>query len=628
MPVRVGLIVLGLLVVSALPVRAGDPPGGGPDPADLTAFADGFFAAWVDRLRVPGAVLVLVRDGQVVLARGYGYADLELRRPMDPDRTVLRVASVSKPVVAAAVMQLVEQGRVDLHADVNAYLRRLRVPNTYPEPVTLAGLLSHTGGLDERLIGIAARRPADLLPLREYLAARLPPRVYPPGQVIRYSNDGVALAALVVEEVSGQGFGAYAREKIFGPLGMVRTGYDPTPELVADLAAGYESRGGVFRRVPFDYFQVGPAAGLLTTASDLARFTVAMLEGGRYGEVRILKEESVREMQRRQFGHHPRLPGWTLGFFEYDAGGRRALAHDGDWRGFAALVFLLPEERTGLFVANNGRNHYLNWEFVRRFLDRYHPTLPEPPADPKGSFDDPGRFAGSYRTVRYGRGTVEKLVTLVEQFRVTVSADGRLWLHGLGPEPVGFVPVEPLLFRRVDGAGHLAFRADAAGRITHLFLGGDRLFPTPLALERVPWYETTGVQLGLVAAFVAAFGSAVLRWPLGRLGLGGRKPKAPGLFDPVAFTVGGLNLTTLAGVAVGLFVIDRYEFAYGIPAGLLVALRLPLLSAALTPVLWALAIRDWLVGAGTAVGRLYRLGIALAGALFTWFALTWNLPAF
>ncbi len=601
---RLGFVVSFCLLASALPAQSQPAGSLDADPADLVDFADAFFAG-LNRFGAPGAVLVVVRDGQVVLARGYGYADLELRRPIDPDQTVFRVASISKLFIATAVMQLVEQGQVDLHTDVNTYLR---LPETYPEPITLAALLTHTSGLDERLIGMATRRPADVIPVADYLAARLPPRVYPPGKLIRYSNDGMALAALVVEDITGRPFAAYAREKIFGPLAMDRTGYDPAPGLAVEPAAGYEYRGGTFWRVPPDYFNVGPAASLLTTGTDLARFMVAMLEGGRYGDARILAEDSVREMQRRQFSHHPRLPGWTLGFFEYIAGGRRALAHDGDWRGFASLMFLLPEAGTGLFVANNGHSHRFNWEFLRQFLDRYYPPRAELPPEAGAFPDDPGRFAGSYRTVRYGRGTVEKLVTLVEQFRVTVSADGRLWLR--------------LLFRRADADGYLAFREDGTGRVTHLFLGGDRLVPSPLALERVPWPETTGVQLVLVAGFVAVFGAAFV-WLVVH-----HRLKDLDLFDLTAFLVGGLNLGALGGLAIGLFAVDRYEFAYGIPPGLLVTLHLPVLSTALMPLLGLLAAWSWLRRAGSTAGRGWHLAVVLASGLFVWFAATWNLPPF
>ncbi len=611
MGLRAALLAVCLLAAAGFP-GAARASGGAVDPADAAAFADAFFADRLASSRTPGAAFVLVEGGQLLVARGYGYADLEARRPMDPERTVLRVASLSKPVVAAAVLQLAERGRVDLDADVNLYLRELRVPPTYPRPVTLAGLLTHTSGLDEGLIGMAARDEAALMPLRAYLKARLPARVRPPGELIRYSNDGLALAALVVEEVSGLPFADYAAANIFRPLGMARSSFGPRPDLMPDLAAGYEVGGGAPWRVPADYFNVGPAANLMTTAADLGRLLAGLLEGGRAG---VLSGESVRQMFRRQFSHHPGLPGVTLGFFEYFANGRRALIHEGDWRGFAGLVLLIPEEGLGLFVANDGHNHRLNRELVGRFLDRYYPA-PDTPAPAAGpAAEDLGRFAGSYRTIRYGLGSVDKLATLVEQFRVTADG-GRLRLYGFGPEPAEFVPVDRLLFRMVGGEGYVAFREDKAGRVTHLFLGGDRLYPTPLALEKVPWFETSGFGQLLAGAFTVLFGSACLARAFGLLA--GRAGLA-------AFLLGGVNLGLLGGVAVGLFAVDRYEFAYGIPAGLLVILRLSVFSGLLAVAVGVLGVLAWVRGWGRFWGRLYYTAVALGGLGFVWFLVNWNL---
>ena len=614
------------LAAAGLPgwVRAWD-GAGTVNPGDAAAFVDAFFAERLASSRTPGAICILVKGGQVLLARGYGYADLEARRPMDPDRTVLRVASLSKPVVAVAVLQLAERGRLDLYADVNLYLRQLKVPPVYPRPVTLASLLTHTSGLDEGLIGMAARDGAGLVPLGDYLKSRLPARVRPPGEVIRYSNDGVALAALIVEEVSGRPFAEYAAANIFWPLGMARSSFGPRPDLMPELAAGYEARAGTLQRAPFDYFNVGPAASLLTTGSDLGRLLIGLFEGGR-GEARILTEESVRQMFTRQFTHHPRLPGVTFGFFEYFANGRRALIHEGDWRGFAGLVLLIPEERLGLFVANNGQNHRLNLELVNQFLDRYYPAANSPAPAAVPAAGDLGRFAGSYRTVRYGQRSVEKLATLVEQFRV-VADRGRLFLYGFGPGPAEFVLVDRMLFKMASGENYIAFREDETGRITHLFLGGDRFYPTALALEKVPWFETSEFGQLLVAAFGVLFGSACLAWPVGRW-LGRRS----GAFSLLAgkaglgaSLLGGINLSLLGGVTVGLFAIDRYEFVYGIPPGLLAVLKLSVFSALLGPLVGAVCLLAWVRGWGSTPSRLYYTAVAVGGLGFIWFLATWNL---
>ena len=167
------------------------------DPQELEAFLDGFFAEQMEALHIPGAVFILVKDGETFFTQGYGLANLGSQRPVIPDETLFRVGSVSKRFTDTAIMQLVEQGRLNLDDDVNEYLESFQLEENYPRPVTIANLLTHTGGFDERLTGTGVRSPSELVPLGQYLADNMPPRVMPPGDTISYSNHGYALAALV-----------------------------------------------------------------------------------------------------------------------------------------------------------------------------------------------------------------------------------------------------------------------------------------------------------------------------------------------------------------------------------------------------------------------------------------------
>ena len=220
-----GLLFAALLSLSVpIPLRAADAlPPHPADPADLEAFFDAFVTAGMAAHTLPGVTVAVVADGAPVFLRGYGYADRERSIPVDPATTLFDVGSVAKLFTFTAVMQLVEQGRLDLHADVNRYLTRFQVPATFPEPVTAAHLLTHTGGFDEWDIGAAARTSAEVLPVCEYLARRLPPRIRPPGEIIAYSNHGTALAGCLVEEISGMPFADYIKRHIFAPLDMTRS---------------------------------------------------------------------------------------------------------------------------------------------------------------------------------------------------------------------------------------------------------------------------------------------------------------------------------------------------------------------------------------------------------------------
>jgi CubicO group peptidase (beta-lactamase class C family) len=343
------------------------------DPKELAAFLDGFFAEQMPKFHIPGAALVMVKDGRIIFSKGYGVADLDKKTAVTPDKTLFRVASVSKPVIATAVMQLVEQGKLKLNEDVNQSLKLFKLGNPYPQPVTIAHLLTHTAGLDEQKSRDRdVAKPADMLPLGQHLAKRMPPRVMPSGEVICYSNYGYSLLAHLIEIASGEPFAEYLANKLLRPLGMNRSSYlQPlSAALLPDLATGYDYHDGAYHKQDFRYHNTHDV--LTTTAADMARFLLAHLQGGRYENTRILQEATVRQMHQQQFTHHPKLPGWCYGFEEAEHNGRRFIMHSGTMdEGFESLLVLLPQERTGFFLAYNQLNSNLRNTLLAEFFNRY-----------------------------------------------------------------------------------------------------------------------------------------------------------------------------------------------------------------------------------------------------------------
>ena len=167
------------------------------DAREVEGFVDGLMAAQKNAHHFAGAVVVIVRDGQVAFEKGYGYSDFAARQPVDSKRTLFRVASNSKMFVWTAVMQLVEEGKLDLLSDVNKYLRGLQVPPTFAEPITLENLMTHTAGFEDKVIGLFAKSVGKMQPLSGLMKAGMPRRVFPPGKVTAYSNYGTSLAALI-----------------------------------------------------------------------------------------------------------------------------------------------------------------------------------------------------------------------------------------------------------------------------------------------------------------------------------------------------------------------------------------------------------------------------------------------
>ncbi len=611
-----GLSTLVLVLALAVPAWADAPQR--EDTASLESLVERVVTAQLLAYRIPGATVSVVRDGQVVLARGYGDADAGKHTPVEAGRTLFRVASIGKLFVWTAVMQLAERGRLDLDADIHTYLEGVRIPETHPQPITLAHLMAHAGGFEvhERLWA-EGPPPGSLA---AYLRERMPARVRPPGELSAYSDYGTGLAEHIVEQVSGLPFEQYLRENVLAPLGMERTFFRGTvpPEPAADMALGHTVEDGSPRAQPLERVVVASGGSLLTTATDLARFMLAHLQGGQYEGHRILREETVRRMHRQHFTHDSRLSGWAHGFMEFHLNGQRLIGHTGDAYLFHSLLVLMPEHGTGLFVSYNGPGEKdaaqrARMELLRAILDRYHPApasgLPVPPKD---FAERAARFAGGYQTTWRAYGTAEASLAWRQEIRVRDGGDGTLHIQEPGSAARRWVEVEPRLFRPAEdpaSSERVAFREDAQGYVTHLFLENRPV----AAYERVPWYETSAFTRGLLAVCAALFALAMV---------GGVLHRGPA--TALLAAIGLLNLLFLTGFT--LLVRPPVELDYGDTSRLLGASRACALGAAvLTPGALVWSARAWWKRSGRLTPRLSLTGATLAATAFAAWLHHWHL---
>ena len=489
------------------------------DQAELEAFLDPFMRAQMYENHVAGAAVSVVKDGEILFARGYGLADVAANKPVNPATTLFHIGSVTKIFTITAVMQLVEQGKLDLNTDINTYLD-FKIPATFPEPITLAHLLSHSAGLDELYFGAAAPSPEEILPLGEFIRTHLPPRVRPPGIVSAYSNYGIALVGYIVERVSGQPYATYIEEHILKPLGMDHTSPQISlPEaLNQDMSLAYVYQNGAFQSVKdaLFYLQGTPAGGIKSSAADMARFMIAHLQDGAYGAVRILEPETTRLMQTRTFAQDPRLLGWAHGFGEVRAENPRVIGHGGVTNNFFTQMYLIPEARTGIFIANNSAGGRPMVDAVAKaFTDRYFPPLAVTPPTPlANSTTDLRLLAGSYAIANRSYATSEKLSLVMFILKIQAQDDGSLLLSS----PAGsqrYVEVEPMLFQRDDGKrvnylDHFSFRAGPDGKIQYLLA-------ETIGFQRLPWYETMEFDFLFSAIVLLLFLSvpvAAIAWRL------------------------------------------------------------------------------------------------------------------
>lgn len=449
---------------------------------------------------LPGAQVSLVKEGQVLLAAGYGLADVQSRRPVTAN-TPFRVGSVSKVFTWTALMQLVEQGKVDLKQDVNRYLKAVRVPPNFAQPVTLWNLMTHTSGFDERELGgkVVVQQNKDLLPFSEALKGALPHRVRAPGLLPAYCNYCAALAGGIIEQQSGLAFETYLQQKVLEPLGMQHSTFNQN--LPAQLAQGHVWEDGVFKAVPDHPLQLPPEGSLYSTPGDMARFMLFQLGA----EAPVLQRKTVLQMQRVQYRFDPRLPGIALGWFEGRVQGFRTLWHAGNVDGFGSWLTLVPSEGIGIYVAFNGKSEeharmLLTSELLKLLLPEGNPVWVETAQGKAADLD------GFFRSTRRSDTTAQK----IEQYltpEVTFSkVDGPLILQGSGR---GFqygdgsqrhwTLAGDHLFRDDRGEAMLAYRTDSKGSVTVFQISA---FPF-IVYEQVAWWDRGSVQLKVLLTGLA-----------------------------------------------------------------------------------------------------------------------------
>jgi CubicO group peptidase (beta-lactamase class C family) len=606
---------------------------------DAQAWLDGFMPFALRRAAIPGAVVVIVKDGRVLLEKGYGVSDVARATPVDAGATLFRVGSVSKLFTWTAVMQLVEQGRLNLDADVNTYLD-FKIPPRHGAPITLRNLMTHTSGFEEQVRGIATEDPKGVRSLGAALKASIPQRIYAPGTTPAYSNYGAALAGYIVERVSGEPFEAYVAHHIFAPLGMGRSTFAQplAPALMANMSRGYLSAA----QPPYPYENIvwRPAGALTTTGDDMARFLIAHLQDGRFGDARILRPETARYMHSHTLTLLPPLDCMALGFYEMNLNGRRIIGHDGDTVLFHANVSLFPDEGVGLFFAFNGLGADAAAYTVRSglftgFADRYFPQAGAPAVPPRVSAATAAAhaalLAGEYAPSRSFNGSFLYALKLVMPIKALANADGTVSVTGTvdaGGALRRYREVSPFVWRQVDGHDRLAAEV-SDGRVVRF--SDDEASPFMVMLPTPAWRSSAILPPALAALLVVLL--TALAWPI-RAALRLRSPTRDRSGDArergrglvavsawliVAAAAGWGRVLALLRDPRGIFQLEQHDlFVHGVQLLTMAGLAVGLLAAGyrLVAVLRApcgLFVRGWSVAVLASVVML--AWVALAGRL-------------
>lgn len=636
-----GLSILAAMVLLAAPGSAAplaSPPPTAPvphlepTPESVQEFLDTRVPELLAEHDVPGAAVSVVADGAQVASGAYGRADPADQTPFTEDH-LLPIGSVAKSFTAAAVLQLVDEGVLDLHENVNTYLpAAARVPDTFAEPITLHHLLTHTSGFEDRLAGAAVTDPADLVSLEEYVHENQVRRVRAPGRYSLYSNHGLALAGYIVELRSGVPFADRLRESLFEPLAMTDTAFVHLTEVEGRLPVPHHPDG----RVAADlYLNQTPAGSAVTTTADMGRFMLALLGGGELDDERVLSPSSASLMLEPQWFLTAESSGVGYGTWEYRQDPPRVVGHMGDLPGHHADYLLVPDANLGLFVGSNSvhgprsqvTDHLREFrlDLRRLFLREFAPQVSSLPADPN-ALVELDRYTGTYLNLRLSASDASRIRALGGFVRVERASGGGLTVLSGPGEPLTMHPAGKGVFVSEDGRHRVAFRENSDRAVAMVFEGNAITTYGRVGPLRDPLLHQVVLLVSLLVL------ATCLVWPITALvhRLKGRGPRAPRRAIWARLTAFAALVGAGVGFgAVGYLGLDpdtsyRWLFEGSLMLALPLSLSVPFLVA---PLVWT--VMAWVGRWWSVPGRIHYSLIALAGAallaLGVYYRLLWPL---
>lgn len=584
-----------LAVPAAQPVAVGVAPLPRPE---LEAFVDGVVQRAMTRDHIAGVTISVVQNGQVMLKKGYGFANLGQRRPVDPDKTLFRIASISKTFTWIALMNEIESGHMRLDGPVNLYL---------PEPlqlkdqgkktqVRLRDLMTHTGGFEDRAMGqLFERDPNRIRPLADYLRQERPRRVREPGLLPSYSNYGVALAGAAVANVTGKPFEQLISEEIILPTGMRHTTFRearpwrdnlPAPmseDLAAELSDGFSWTSLGWKVQPREFIgQVAPAGSASSTAGDMARYMTLLLNGGVIDGKTVFSPKAAQAFRTPMYRPAPEAAGWNAGFQDIPLpGGRRGFGHAGATLFFHSNMVIAPDLGLGVFISvNTDSGANLPATLPATIIEHFYAKPPAVPPASAMTYEQAKLYEGDYLTTRRAYGGLEGFINrVIGRASVRATPDGRLSISEGGSAALFNAAGRPGVFKAVDGPLIIVF--DANGDRPSRFYAA-RGFAT---YERISPMRSAN----LLVATVALAGLASLATVLGTIVRNRREARQ----TPVQARASQMQtaqavLWLISAVCMGVFAIrssDQTAAFFGWPSGWLLSASACALVAALMSVL-------------------------------------------
>ncbi len=526
--------------------------------SEIGRFIHEHMDAYVNANRIPNAVMAVVTANGETYMKGYGQSDLQSGEPTDPRRHLFRTGSVSKIFTWTAIMQLYEKGLVDLDTDINTYLdvdfnHRILYRGD-DAPITLRHLLNHTAGFEDVLQNLFSFSPQPAL--REQLLAIVPARIFPPGEVMAYSNWGTSLTGYIVECVTGLSFEEYVEQYIFEPLGMTASSFrQPLPAgLQENLVTAYRWVDGTFLEGHFEHM-AAPAGGISTTARDMALFLHAQLNGGENEYGRFMDASTLQTMHTNSFSYHPLTAGMAHGLLEWYKNGQRIIWHGGSTTIFDSGFYLIPEAGLGVFIAYSGGSYTGHARILNKFMDTFFPQKDVDERDYEPLLVmEMAQLEGFYQQSRMMVTSSDKLLNLVMGSFQLRAVSEREIEFSLYDEEYTFKELVPGVFRRVSEKSSYPF-----GPLDYLVVGETPdgrpmlIADGPMTFIQAGRHETASfAALIFIPSLFLAF--TVLLFLIIRLVVKKVRSKVPG------FSAETVIINRLMGVHAGAFLLSLILF--------------------------------------------------------------------
>jgi CubicO group peptidase (beta-lactamase class C family) len=623
-------------------------PGEALPAPELEAYVDGLVKDAMDREHIVGVTVAIVQNGQVILKKGYGAASLSPARKVDPDTTLFRLGSISKTFTWIALMREVEAGRVRINAPINLYLPESLWAHDqgYRTQVTVLNLMDHSAGFEDRALGhLMERNPARERSLADYLRQERPRRVHAPGQMSSYSNYGAGLAGEAVTYVTGRPFERLLEDEIFTPLALRHTTFreirpaerglpGPMPQaLAADAADGYRWTSTGFAKRPYEYIgHLAPAGSASSTAGDMSRYMMALLNGGVLDGATLYGPKAAEAFRTPIRRTPPGINGWRHGFMEYDLpGGFEGYGHAGATLSFMSNMVLVPDLHLGVFIgANTETGAGLANRFGPRIVQQFYaPPLDFPRTGNPGLTQFRGLYEGHYLGTRRAYGGLEALIgRAIAGMDVSVTDDGRL-VTVAGGQVRAWVPEgEPDAgrFVAVNGPERLVLDM-SAGRASRILVSTNtQVFERTGFWDAPPTLLAVGIATALAALATLAGIFLRNRREFRETSIQGRASLVQNIQAVLWLTCLGLFSLWLSKAS------DQANVMYGWPgvsllvasACAIVAALLTILTAAILPSVWrgGRRVDSWTAWRKAGYAATVLIYMSFSALLFMWGVLT------